>query len=94
MIDIWKQKIKRIVLNELKDLWYKVFLFWSRVWNNYRKNSDYDIWILWDKPLDIEKYLELKMKLNELHYLIDLVDFSRVDKKFKEIALKNIEEWN
>jgi len=34
------------------------------------------------------------MELDELPYLIDLVDFKTVDNNFKTIALKHTIKWN
>ena len=91
-----KEKIKNIILEELGNSSnnYKIFLFWSRAEGGFRKNSDYDIWILWNKKIDFIKFIKIKRKLDELPYLIDLVDFNDVSQDFKSLALKNIEKWN
>lgn len=89
-----KEIIKEFILKNIWDKKTKIFLFWSRVsWNN-RKNSDYDIGILWEEKIGFQRLLRLKRKLKELPYLIDLVDFQDVDEEFKTIALQNIEPWN
>jgi len=91
-----KTIIKNTLLNTLgKKDEYKVFLFWSRVIWNYRKNSDYDIWIIkWKNRIDFLELIRMKSELNELPYLIDLVDFNDVSDDFKSLALKKIEKWN
>lgn len=89
-----EKSIKETIFKNIDSDNFKVFLFWSRVKWNYRKNSDYDIWILWKEKLDYKKYINLKIALDELPYLIDLVDFNTVDNNFKKIALKNIQKWN
>lgn len=89
-----KNIIKKVVFDNLPDSTYNVFLFWSRVSWGYKKNSDYDIWIIWNKKLDLIKFLKIKRELEKLPYIIDLVDFYDIDEGFKEIALKNIEKWN
>ena len=72
---------------------YMLFLFWSRArWDN-KKNSDYDIWFIWNKKINFKDYLRIKSELDELPYLIDFVDFSRTDENFKKIALNNIKIW-
>lgn len=89
-----KEIIKEFILKNIWDKKTKVFLFWSRALWNSRKNSDYDIGILWEKKIGFQKLLRLKRKLKELPYLIDLVDFQDVDEEFKNIALQKIEPWN
>lgn len=89
-----EKKIKIILFKHLDKNNFKIFLFWSRAKWNFKKNSDYDIWILWNDKLDYKKYLNLKMELDELPYLIDLVDFKTVDNNFKTIALKHTIKWN
>jgi len=87
--------IKQTLLSNLKNSEkYKIFLFWSRVKWNYKNNSDYDIWILWKERMNYIELLRLKRKLDELPYLIDLVDFNTVSQDFKDLALKNTKKWN
>lgn len=89
-----EERIKKVLFENLDRNKFKAFLFWSRVIWNYRKNSDYDIWIIWEKRLSFQELMKIKNKLRELPYLIDLVDFNTVDKDFSEIALKKIIKWN
>lgn len=92
-----KAIIKEKIFSILNKKEFTIFLFWSRVTWNYKKNSDYDIWILQKNKNNILKYsdyLNLKIKLDDLPYLIDLVDFNNVSEEFKTLALKKIEIWN
>ena len=90
-----ENKIKNIMEKKLWKNKFSYFLFGSRVKWDYRKNSDYDIWIKWKEKLELRKYLQLKRLLNdEINYNIDLVDFNRVWNDFRNIALKNIKLWN
>jgi len=91
-----KEIIKETIFKNLDNSEkYSVFLFWSRVKWNHKYNTDYDIWIKnGNEKMEFRKYLKLKRKLNELPYLIDLVDFNDVSEDFKQIATKNIEKWN
>lgn len=90
-----EKQIKNIIISNLENpSEYKIFLFWSRAKWNYKKKSDYDIWIIWKTKLDFIEFIRLKSKLNELPYLIDLVDFNNVSEDFKNIALKHIKKWN
>ena len=89
-----EQKIKNVLISNLKHPEkYKIFLFWSRAKGEYKTNSDYDIWIIGEKKIDFLEMLRLKRKLNELPYLIDLVDFKDVSKDFSDLALKYKKEW-
>lgn len=85
-----EENIKNVIFENINSDKYKVFLFWSRVNGKYRANSDYDIWIYWEKALEYKNYLKLKRELEKLPYLIDLIDFKTVDEDFKSLALNNI----
>ncbi len=91
MTDLEEIKSKILSMEELKNC--KIFLFWSRAKWNYTKNSDYDIWFIWKQKLELQKYFEIKRQLEELPYCIDLVDFNRTSKEFRDLALKNIIKW-
>ena len=89
---------KQEILHVLKENYSEynsseIFLFWSRVRWDYKKNSDYDIWIRWTQKLSFFELMELREQLSELPYLIDLVDFHSVSPEFSKIALKNTEKW-
>lgn len=90
----WEEIIKKILFENIDIKKYKVFLFWSRAIWNFKPNSDYDIWILWEKKMNFLDLLKLKRILRKLPYLIDLVDFNVVDENFKKIALNKIIKWN
>lgn len=91
---IAEQKIKNTLFKNIDTSKYEVFLFWSRVRWDFKNNSDYDIGIKGKEKLDFIELLKLKRKLNELPYIIDIVDFNNIDEDFRKIALKNIEKWN
>jgi len=93
-MDKSKELIKDTLFKNIDKDKYEVFLFWSRVTWEFKNNSDYDIWIKWKKKIDFIELLRLKRKLNELPYIIDIVDFKNTDIDFNKIALKNIEKWN
>lgn len=86
--------IKNTIIENLPKWKYKIFLFWSRARWNFKKNSDYDIWILWKNKMKFEEFINLKSKMEELPYLIDIVDFNNVSDDFKDLALKNTKKWN
>ncbi len=79
-------------LDNFKD--YTVFLFWSRVNWKDKENSDYDIWIIWKNKIPYLNLLKIKRELNNLPFVIDFVDFSRIDNQiFKDLALKKTIKW-
>jgi predicted nucleotidyltransferase len=92
---VYKDKNPIILINSILDKYidkskYKVFLFGSRAKWDYKEYSDYDIWILWDNKISFNILLKLKSEFNETPYRVDLIDFNNIDKKFKDLAMKNI----
>jgi len=86
-------RIKNILFR-LEDLEkYRFFLFGSRVDWTAKEKSDYDIWVICrDETQKIDSLikLELEEKFESIPALIDFVDFSEVNEKFKKNAMKNI----
>lgn len=83
-------QIKTIIRKHLPDPTYKIFVFGSRAeGDKHRKFSDVDIGILGPKSLDslTEFYIEDDLTESDIPYLVDIVDFSIVSQKFKDIAL-------
>ena len=72
---------------------YKVFFFGSRVTGTFKPESDIDVGIEGDLPLPGNIFEEIKEELDDIPTIhsIDLVDFKKVSKDFKKIALKKIE---
>jgi predicted nucleotidyltransferase len=69
---------------------YQVWLFGSRGRGTPRSNSDYDVGILGEKPLDLPTYFEIQDAMEALPTLhaIDWVDLNRATKGLRENALK------
>lgn len=74
----------------------QIFLFGSRAKGKTNSTSDIDIGILPKKTLDDTILWELQEIIDDsfVPYHVDLVDFSKVSKTFKEQALKKIILWN
>ena len=90
-----EKEIKKNLDQLLDKKYFTYFLFGSRTKNNFRYNSDYDIWIWAPKKIDLNIILKVRRILKEnIDRPIDIVDFTRVDKEFKNLALKNIKLWN
>ncbi len=90
------QKLKRYVLEILKDEEVKIILFGSRAKkDNNAVGSDVDIGIIPQQGFDKTKLVFLRDKIEEMNipYKIDIVDFSYVSEDFKKEALKEVEVW-
>ena len=87
--------IRDIIFSYLPDHSYEVFLFGSRAKGSNRTWSDYDVGIVGKDSLprkilfDIEEALEN----SDIPYKVDVVDFSRVSDRFKNIAGRTIKKW-
>lgn len=83
-------EIKSIIRKHLPDPSYKVFVFGSRAeGDKHRKFSDVDIGVLGPAPLEfMTKFnIEEDLENSNIPYLVDVIDFSKVNLKFKAIAL-------
>lgn len=70
---------------------HKIILFGSRAHDGAKSLADFDIGIIGKNQLDLKAYFILKDAIENLPTLfqIDLVDFNRVEEKFRNEALKN-----
>lgn len=91
-----KKEISNIIGKYLDLKLYKVFFFGSRVAGKGDERSDIDIGIKGKKPVPSGILLDIQEELENLPtlYKIEIVDFAKVDEKFKKVALKNIEPLN
>lgn len=91
------EKLKKEVIGVLEkhpDISkYKVFFFGSRVSGKNNDRSDVDIGIEGSEPVDIETMMEIEEEIDKLPtlYKIEIVDFARVEPKFKQVAKQHIE---
>lgn len=91
-IDIAKQ----IVLKQVPNDAFAIFLFGSRAAGNAKPLSDIDIGILGTEPIPmiVKAHLDVELEESIVPFKIDLIDFYQVDKDFKKEALKKIQIWN
>ena len=92
-----KSQILDVIFRKLDKEKLCVVLFGSSAYNRDTPYSDIDIGLFYSKPIDDNIFLSLKDDLNLLvdtGRIIDLVDFSRVDKEFLEFALKEAIIWH
>ena len=88
-----EEYIKNLLFEKLpKDC--RIFLFGSRAAGNQGFASDFDIGLI-SENLDQKLLNEIQSIIEEsfVPFKVDLVDFSKVDREFKEKALKEIIEW-
>jgi len=90
-----EKDIVKILEKHLDKESFAFFLFGSRVKGDYKKNSDFDIWVYGNKKMNFQKFLLLKEALEtQVNHPVDIVDFQRCDSDFKNVAFRNIKIWN
>ena len=96
MKDKYLNIAKKIILSHIDCDEINVFLFGSRVMDDSRRGSDIDIGFLGNEAINHRIFRKIADDLEEsvVPYHFDLVDFSRVDKSFKIVALQKITIWN
>ncbi|MGB9591769.1 MAG: nucleotidyltransferase family protein [Candidatus Kryptoniota bacterium] len=87
---------RKIILNLIDKETVTVFLFGSRVGKNVKHDSDIDIGFISKNKLEQKLFSKIAEALEEsiVPYHVDLIDFGKLEKEFKEIALGEIEIWN
>ncbi len=92
-IEELKREILDIVGKHVDLKKYKVFFFGSRVEGKGDDRSDIDIGIEGPQKIPFEIMARIKAETDNIYtlYLIDIVDFKRVDDKFKKVAKGYIE---
>ena len=88
--------VKQIVLKQVPNDAFAIFLFGSRAVRNAKPLSNIDIGILGTEPLPmiVKAHLDADLEESIVPFKIDLIDFYQVDKDFKKEALKKIQIWN
>ncbi len=71
---------------------YEVFFFGSRVTGKGNEHSDIDVGIEGPRPVEGNRMASMRDELENLNvlYSIDLVDFAKVDPKFRAVAKQKI----
>ncbi|MBI2464384.1 nucleotidyltransferase domain-containing protein [Candidatus Peregrinibacteria bacterium] len=91
--DFLKKEIRNRMEKHLDLKKYKVFIFGSRVTGKGDEHSDIDIGIEGDKPIPRVLFSNMRDEIEDIPilYTIEVVDFQRVPKEFRDIALQHIE---
>ncbi len=89
-------EIKKIIFQFLNPKKDKVFIFGSRAIGNGRKFSDIDIGIKSSREIDLLLLSDLQEAFEEsdIPYTVDVVDFSQVSDRFRELAKQKIINLN
>lgn len=89
------ERIKSIVLEYLGDEEVQIGVFGSRAAGRQRIGSEIDIAVIPKNGWNDTKLTLLRERLenSNIPWKVDLVDFSRVDKEFKDFASKNMILW-
>ncbi len=93
-VEIKKEKIRNVIRANIDLNVHKAFFFGSRITGKARNGSDFDVGIMGEKEVPDEILRKIKDELDSLKTLcnVDVVDFSKADKQFKDVALSEIEE--
>ena len=83
--------VSKIVYSHLNKSDFHCFLFGSRATNTAQPASDFDFGIEGNTSVDRTTLSQIQEELENLHTLfhIDLVDFNRVEDRFKKVAAQN-----
>lgn len=84
--------IKNIIWKHLDPKTTEAFIFGSRAVKTNSKFSDIDIGLKSSTkiPTKIKFMIEDDFENSDLPYIVETVDFSQVDEKFKQVSLKKI----
>ena len=87
-----KNEIKDIVFKYLDSSNTKAFMFGSRVTGTNSKFSDIDLGLESNAVIPYELVLNIEEEFtnSNIHYSVDVVDFSKVSDKFKTVAKQNV----
>jgi predicted nucleotidyltransferase len=89
-----KQWLKEVLEDNLRDISYRAFIFGSQANKDELIRSDIDVGILADNAIPTINFVSISNAIEDLLmlYKIDLVDFTQVGERFKEVAMRNV-EW-
>lgn len=97
MLDITTiSEIKKILFKYLDPKKDKAFIFGSRASGKARKFSDIDIGLKSEREIDRMLMSDIEEAFDEsnIPFAVDVVDFSQVSDKFKELAEQKIINLN
>ncbi|MDP3725475.1 MAG: nucleotidyltransferase domain-containing protein [Nanoarchaeota archaeon] len=88
-----KGEIVKIVHKHLNTETYRIFFFGSRVSGGGNERSDIDVGVEGPAQVPSREWLAIQEEIENLPtlYKIEIVDFKRVGKEFREVALQRTE---
>lgn len=90
-------KQKKFLISSIRKVFPKteILVFGSRIRDDFKKNSDLDLCLKSDAPLELTQLGTLKeiFSQSDLPYKIDLVDWNRISPEFQENILNQCEHW-
>jgi len=89
-------QLKELIMSLVDPDRIMVFLFGSRAGGRHMSRSDVDIGLMCDSKLPVRLYHQIRnaVDASNIPLDVDIIDFTRVDPRFKEEALKEIIIWN
>ena len=94
--DKYINQLKETILSLIDRDKVFVFLFGSRAAGRGGPSADVDIGLWAPERLPENLYHKIRNAVDEsiVPYEVDIVDFTRVNPTFKEVAVKDIKIWN
>ena len=92
----YEKSIKEIIFRHLTDDKWWVFLFGSRTAQINSQRADYDVGLFSQNsslPLLVMSKIEGELEESNIPYIVDIVDFSKVDDNFKKVAGRKVILW-
>lgn len=96
MCEKYLDQLKELIMSLVDPDRIMVFLFGSRAGGRHMSRSDVDIGLMCGGKLPVRLYHQIRNAVDEssIPLDVDIIDFTRVDPRFKEEALKEIIIWN
>ena len=96
MLDLKKIYLEEEKLRKLIDILrkngaVKIAIFGSRVRDDWKKDSDVDVLVKFDKKMDLLEFIGIKQEIeDEIGEKIDLITFDGLDETVKDQVLKEM----
>ena len=86
------EEIKKILWRHLDRKKYRAFVYGSRAVGDSFKWSDVDVGIEGDKPIPMTEWTDIEDDLEQsnIPFMVEVVDFKRVDKDFYKRAKQKV----
>lgn len=94
--DSYLDLVKTIILKNIPNDKYNIFLFGSRTKDKHRFAADIDVGVEGKEPLNKDIIYKVQEEIEEsiVPFNVDIIDFKDVGNEFKQEAMRNIKIWN